>query len=443
MRGLPVWMFAGFSPRRAVARVGLRRACTVLGALLGILVPAAAVAAAPGAPPEVRGRSAAVLDVRDGAVLWSENGRLRLPMASTTKMMTALVACRLLNDNANAPMVVPPDVQQAYGELLYLRPGDRYTFLQLLEGMLLPSANDAAIAIAVNAAGSQQRFVEAMNSEAQALGLTDTHFANPDGLEDPDHYSSAIDLARLGQAALRDPMIENVVRLPSATIPWPDHGGTRVVGNINALLAYFPGATGIKTGYTSQAQNVVVGSATRDGQSVIAVVMGEPAGSLWRDDEDVLRYGLTLAAARAPTANVDAAGPKPAPVAPVRVVPATAAPDLHQDIGSGSSLVGASHGGGPSIGGASGGIAAVVLPAVPVVGADSRPGAPGAALPRDPASATGPGGSDALPPHPRDVALGGVLALIALAGGLVWRRGAAVPRSSWRGRRQPETWMAP
>jgi D-alanyl-D-alanine carboxypeptidase len=250
------------------------------------------------APPVLHGRSASVLDMSSGAILWAENGRLRLPMASTTKLMTALVALGLTGDRTDLTMVVPPEVRQAYGELLYLRPGDQYTFLELLEGMLLPSANDAAIAIAVDSAGSLPRFVSLMNAKAQALGLADTHFANPDGLEDPDHYSSADDLAVLGMAAMEDPVIRSIVRMPSATIPWPDHGGTRVVSNINALLAYYPGATGIKTGYTSEALNVVVGSATRDGQSVVAVVMGEPPGPLWRDEENLLSYGLALAAQR-------------------------------------------------------------------------------------------------------------------------------------------------
>ena len=248
-------------------------------------------------PPAIAGRSAAVLDAATGAVLWSYHGHTRMPMASTTKMMTALVALGLTHDRTSETMVVPSQVLRTYGQTLDLRPGDRYTFQQLLEGMLLFSANDAAMAIAVDTAGSERTFVHLMNLRARALGLTDTHFANPDGLDSPDHYSSALDLARLGLAALRDPVIRAVVQMRSAVIPWPQQHTTRVVGNIDTLLSTYPGATGIKTGYTSEAMNVVVGSATRGGESVVGVVTGEPAADLWSDAASVLDYGFALEAA--------------------------------------------------------------------------------------------------------------------------------------------------
>ncbi len=439
MRGLPVGGGGGLLAGRRLSRPGMWRACAATCAMLAVLVPAATAAAAPGAPPQMHGRSAAVLDERDGALLWADNGHLRLPMASTTKMMTALVACQLLDDRVDTPMVIPPDVKQAYGELLYLRPGDRYTFLQLLEGMLLPSANDAAIAVAVNAAGSQQRFVEAMNEQAYSLGLNDTHFANPDGLEDPDHYSSAVDLAKLGAAAMRDPVIQSIVRMPNATIPWPDHGSTRVIGNINALLAYFPGATGIKTGYTSQAQNVIVGSASRGGESVVAVVMGEPAATLWHDEEHLLQYGLDLAAMQATGPGGGSAGSIPQPAGPARVGPALVAPDLMQGMDVPAASTGSA--GHVTAGGAAR-ISSVVLPAIP-------PPAPGPGAPPErpasaPMAAEGAPVPGALRVHPREVAFGGILALAALGTGLLWRRGVTAERLRWRVRtRRPETWMAP
>ncbi len=260
------------------------------------LFPARGEAALP-QPPVIAGRSAAVLDAATGAVLWSYHGHTRMPMASTTKMMTALVALGLTHDRTSGTMVVPSQVLRTYGQTLDLRPGDRYTFQQLLEGMLLFSANDAAMAIAVDTAGSERAFVHLMNRRARALGLTDTHFANPDGLDSPEHYSSALDLARLGLAALRDPVIRSVVQMRSAVIPWPQQHTTRVVGNIDTLLSTYPGATGIKTGYTSEAMNVVVGSATRGGESVVGVVMGEPAADLWPAAASVLDYGFALEAA--------------------------------------------------------------------------------------------------------------------------------------------------
>ncbi len=262
--------------------------------------------------------------MRDGKVLWSQNGHLRLPMASTTKLMTALVALRLEHDRLNTPMTVPPQVSQAYGELLYLRAGDQYTFGQLLEGMLLPSANDAAIAIAVDAAGSQTAFVHLMNQTAAAYGLVDTHYANPDGLDAPDHYSSADDLARLGWIAMNNPIIRQTVDKTSATIPWPRHTpNTRLIGNINSLLTSYPGANGVKTGYTSEALNVVVGSAVVDGEPVIAVLMGEPKSTFWTDEYRLLNYAGTLAAARGQVATVP---PPSAAAAPVPTVPRLTSP---------------------------------------------------------------------------------------------------------------------
>lgn len=269
--------------------------------LWGVALAAALAAAFPDvtaaatAPPPLHGASAAILDASTGKILYEIHGARRYPMASTTKMMTALVALRLLGDHPGRVLVVPPQVSQAYGTTLHLQPGTQYTFGQLLEGMLLPSANDAAIAVAVAAAGSLPRFVALMNAEASRLGLVDTHYANPDGLESPDHYSSAVDLARLGQVVMGDPLFRQTVGMTQATIPWPGHTpDTRVIGSINELLSVFPGADGIKTGYTSQALNVAVGEVQRQGRSVIAVVMGESRWSLWPDEEALLRYGLAI-----------------------------------------------------------------------------------------------------------------------------------------------------
>ena len=287
---------------------GARPWLAVGAALWALCLPfgtGGALAAGPvPAPPAVEGWSAAILNPATGQVLWSYHGDRRVPMASTTKMMTALVALGLTHDRTGMTMVVPPQVRQAYGEMLGLQPGERFTFQQLLEGMLLYSANDAAIAIAVDTAGSQAAFVRLMNRRAQELGLRNTHYANPDGLDDPDHYSSAIDLARLGAAALRNPVIRRVVAMRSATLPYPQGHTTRVVGNIDQMLFTYPGAIGIKTGFTSEALNVVVGAATRGARSVIGVVMGESAASAWPDAASVLNYGFALEAAGSAPASV-------------------------------------------------------------------------------------------------------------------------------------------
>jgi D-alanyl-D-alanine carboxypeptidase len=319
-------------PGRASARGVVLALSLGLVAAVGLSPLRALAAAQLPPPPVISGRAAAVLNGATGAVLWSYHGHLRLPMASTTKMMTALVALGLTHDRTGQTMVVPPQVLRTYGQTLNLQPGDRYTFLQLLEGMLLFSANDAAMAIAVDTAGSEHAFVQLMNRRARQLGLFDTHFANPDGLDNPDHFSSAIDLARLGVAALQNPVIRRIVQMRDAVIPAPQGHGWRMVDNIDSLLLNYPGATGIKTGYTSEALNVVVGSATRGNHSVVGVVTGEPAADLWQDAAAVLNYGFALEAAgdagqvvRPATVVVQARlvrVPVTGPAAPEELVPA-------------------------------------------------------------------------------------------------------------------------
>ncbi len=348
----------GLRPGGAVRVAPRGRRLAALCGLALLAVPAGARAAAPvPAAPALHATSAAILDERTGVVLWSLHGHRRLPMASTTKMMTALVAMRLTHDRTGMTVTVPPQVKRAYGETLQLQPGDRYTLLQLMEGMLLPSANDAAIAVAVDTAGSERRFVRLMNAEAARLGLVDTHFANPSGLDNPNQYSSAIDLARLGRAAMANPVIRRIVRMHAATIPWPHHSQlvhppTRLIGNINSLLAQFSGANGVKTGYTSEAMNVAVGSASRQGHSVIAVVMGEPALSLWPDEHQLLRYAFALDAAQA--------GNPARSVAQVAAPPAIAAlPQAHAFPAARRTAAGASPAGPPPAGLAAGAVVAL------------------------------------------------------------------------------------
>lgn len=267
-------------------------------------------------PPLIHGTAAAVLNASNGEILWQYNGATHVPMASTTKMMTALVALALEHNQTGMEMVIPPEVNQAYGEMLGLRPGETYTFQELLEAMLLPSDNDAAIAVAVDTAGSLPRFVALMNEEAARLGLADTHYTNPDGLDDPGQYSSAVDLARLGDVAMANPVIASIVGMRSATVPSPRGSGTEWIGSINTLLFTDPYVNGIKTGYTNEALNLAVESATKDGHSIIAVVTGEPKATTWSDATAVLNYGFTLVrgdppVAVSPASSTNASGTSP------------------------------------------------------------------------------------------------------------------------------------
>lgn len=259
-------------------------------AILGVLALALAPAAAPAvAAPRLSARSAFLVqpDTRD--VVYARREGARRPMASTTKMMTALVALdrfKLSDTLTVAPYPATPGESVAG-----LRAGERLTFADLLRALLLASANDAAATIAVDAAGSESRFVAEMNRRAQALGLRDTRFANPVGLDEPGNYSSARDLVELalvlrGNAFVRRTMDRPAALLRSGSRP-------RTVVNRNDLVTRYPFVTGVKTGHTSDAGYVLVGSARRGGVSVVSAVMGEP--TLAARDADtlaLLRYGL-------------------------------------------------------------------------------------------------------------------------------------------------------
>ncbi len=260
-------------------------------------LPAAAAGSAAPPIPLLHGKAAVVYDATSGKFLYSQNGSAELPMASLTKMMTAFVALRDWHDNMSRKMVVPKQVSQVYGTMIYLQPGEVYTFKQLMLAMLLDSANDAAVAIAVNVGGSQKAFVAQMNQDARLLGLTHTHFVNVDGLDAPGHYSSARDLALLGAADMTDPVFRQIVDTRHATIPWPAKHSVRQLYNINEMLTIFPGADGIKTGYTTNALNCVVASANKGGHEVIAVVMGETRYTVWQDESALLAWGLKAAQA--------------------------------------------------------------------------------------------------------------------------------------------------
>lgn len=274
----------------------MRRFWVLLALAAWFSVSSAARAATlppPPSAPAIHARAAAVINADTLQVIWQQNGDAELPMASLTKMMTALVGLRDLHDNLNAELTVPPAAAAIYGERVYLQAGQVYTLHQMLDAMLVQSANDAAITIAVNAAGSQRAFVAQMNAEARTLGLRHTHYVNVHGLDAPGHYSSALDLARLGAIVMRNPIFAGIAGLTTATIPWPGHG-VRVLDNHNYLLTGYPGANGVKIGYTSDALNCVVGSAVRDGHEVVAVVMGETMGQEWPDESLLLDYGFKM-----------------------------------------------------------------------------------------------------------------------------------------------------
>lgn len=257
----------------------------------------AATSASPaaGQAPAVRAKAALVMETSTADVLLARKSRDRRAMASTTKLMTALVAIERtdLDDVFSAS-----DYRAAAAESqIGLRPGERLSVRDLLRALLLPSANDAAATLAVATLGSQEAFVDEMNRRAADLGLLDTSFANPIGLDDSGNFSSARDLAKLAIRLRRNEFFRRTVDLPRAVLR--SGSRTRTVTNRNTLVRRFGFVNGVKTGRTNQAGYVLVGSATRRGVTVVSVVMGAPSERARNEDSlALLRYGLRSYEAR-------------------------------------------------------------------------------------------------------------------------------------------------
>jgi D-alanyl-D-alanine carboxypeptidase (penicillin-binding protein 5/6) len=265
--------------------------------LLAVLAAAVTAPAASAAGPKLDARAWALIDARTGAVLASQAAHRPLPVASTTKMMTAFVS---LHDLPLDKVVRAEPYEAIYGEsLLGLRPGQRVSVRDLLYGLILRSGNDAAHDLAVAAAGSDGRFVREMNRHAAALGLSDTHYSNPVGLDEKGNYSSAYDLTVLGRRLLENPAFARIA--DSRTAVLRSIHPRRRIETINDLLLEVPWATGIKTGHTFAADYVLVGSGRRRGVELISAVLGVWTES-GRDLETqrLLDYGFSLYRERRP-----------------------------------------------------------------------------------------------------------------------------------------------
>jgi serine-type D-Ala-D-Ala carboxypeptidase (penicillin-binding protein 5/6) len=259
--------------------------------LAAALQVAAAPASAAPAPPRVpTAESAIVVDARDGTVMFAKRPDAERAIASATKLMTALLA--LEEAEPDEVFAAPAYNAMPAESRINLREGERMTVDDLLEALLLESANDAAVDLAENISGSREAFVDEMNARAEELGLEHTSYANPIGLDEPGNYSSAGDLATLTRALLRNRRFARIVDMPSATL---ESGiRPRVVQNRNNLVGAYPWVDGVKTGYTLSAGNVLVGAAARGPRArVVSVVLGEPTEAA-RDADTLtlLRWGL-------------------------------------------------------------------------------------------------------------------------------------------------------
>jgi serine-type D-Ala-D-Ala carboxypeptidase (penicillin-binding protein 5/6) len=220
----------------------------------------------------VRARGAILVDATTGRVLYARYPNRRLPIASTTKIMTGLLAVEHLRRDLKVTIV--PKVARVQPFREGLRAGERVKVWKLLYGLLLYSGNDDALALAVATSGSRKAFLRLMNDRARELGLRRTHFTSPSGVIDRGNYSTAWDMAALARFAMRNPRFRSVVRTKLKRVPWSAPTFGKVYLNKNPLLGTYRGADGVKTGWTSRADHCLVASAHRRGVRLIAVVLG-------------------------------------------------------------------------------------------------------------------------------------------------------------------------
>ena len=254
-----------------------------------VLIPAGD-ASLPVALTGVNARGAVLMEAETGDVIFGQNQNARLPMASTTKLMTALVAVESLP--VETAVKIPAEAVGVEGSSIYLTEGEVLTLEQLLYALLLESANDAATAIAITVAGSVAAFAEKMNARAASLGLTDTHFVNPHGLDAEGHYTTAYELALITREALQNPTLRRICETSRKTIPLRGEEGVRLLLNHNKLLSSYEGCIGGKTGYTKKTGRCLVSAARREGVTLIAVTLSAPDD--WRDHAAMLDYGFAL-----------------------------------------------------------------------------------------------------------------------------------------------------
>ena len=234
-------------------------------------------------------QSAALVDSYSGEFLYTKNPDAKQYPASSTKILTALIVIEA--GNLDQLVTVAPEDTKVEPSSLDLKPGQQFTRRQLLFGMLLKSANDVAMCLARDNAGSVPGFAEKMDQRAAELGATNSHFVNPHGLHDPNHYTTAHDLVLIARAAMQQPLFRQIVSTIYYTWRTPN-GEVDELRNHNRLLRHFAGCNGLKTGYTRAAQQVLVSSALRGGHEVISVVLHTDKPGIWVDSKTLLTYGL-------------------------------------------------------------------------------------------------------------------------------------------------------
>lgn len=259
--------------------------------LVGALCPVARAAG-----PEVSAQSAVVLTADTGAVLFEKDGHTPRPVASTTKIMTALLALEAAQEQGDPLVDITQEMVAVEGSSMGLQAGDSISLTGLAAGMLLASGNDAANAAALYLEGSLESFAARMNQRAAALGMEDTHFVTPSGLDGEDaqglgHLSTAYDMALLARAALEDQAFRQLCSSPSLAVEFAEPVKRVTYTNHNKLLTQYQGCVGVKTGFTKEAGRCLVSAAERDGALLIAVTLNAPND--WQDHTALLDYGFS------------------------------------------------------------------------------------------------------------------------------------------------------
>lgn len=238
--------------------------------------------------PEIQGKAAILIDEGSGRVLYQKNADRPMSPASLTKIMTALL---VVEDNQiDRKVRISKRAAETGESSIWLEAGETLSRRELLYALMLNSANDAAVALAESVSGTQEKFVQKMNIRARQLGLKNTHFCNPHGLEAPGHYTTAFDLAFLTRQAMANPLFQRVVATREMVIPWTGHPWNRLLFNKNRLLYRYSGAIGVKTGYTKKAGNCLVGAAQRGPLKLIAVVLN--SSQVYEDTKKLLDYAF-------------------------------------------------------------------------------------------------------------------------------------------------------
>ncbi len=266
-----------------------KRILAVLSVFVAAMVSQITAAYVWAEPSGLSAASAILIEAETGTVLYEKNSDVKRAMASTTKIMTAILTIEA--GDLDSEFVVDSYAIMVEGTSMGLQQGDRVSRRDLLYGILLPSGNDAANAAAVSVAGSIGGFVEMMNEKAEELGLASTHFVTPSGLDADGHYTTARDLAMLTAYAMKNETFREIVACSSAQVEFGDPPYLRTLYNSNKMLHRYDGAIGVKTGFTDNARRCLVSAAERDGVELIAVTLN--AGDDWNDHTKMLDYGFT------------------------------------------------------------------------------------------------------------------------------------------------------